>query len=121
VIVLSFVGGASTRHSDHLRFGERPPPLDLDRDELERPARRESLRPSHGSPGPEILICGMGDGGAPVVLSRARRHFSTGMRLSPWSDFTVSRCLYVWYILVVFKLCNSTYTTLLLHLRKDIP
>jgi hypothetical protein len=30
-----------TRHFDHLRFGERPRPLDLDRDGLERPARRE--------------------------------------------------------------------------------
>lgn len=45
-----------TRHSDHLLFGERPLPLDLDREGLERPARRELLRPSHGSPGPDILI-----------------------------------------------------------------
>jgi hypothetical protein len=67
----------------HSQFGERPRWLDRDRD-LERPARRDELRrPSHGSPGPEILICGMGAGGVPVVLSRARRHFSTGMRRSP--------------------------------------
>ena len=67
----------------HCRPGERPRWLDRDRD-LERPARREECRrPSHGSPGPEILICGMGAGGVPVVLSRALRHFSTGMRLSP--------------------------------------
>jgi len=72
--------------SNHFRLGERPRLLDLDRDrDLERPARRDELRrPSHGSPGPEILICGMGAGGDPVVLSRALRHFSTGMRLSPW-------------------------------------
>jgi len=70
-------------HFYPLRFGERPLPLDLQRDGLERPARRELLLPSHGSPGPEILICGVGAGGVPVVLSRARRHFRTGMRLSP--------------------------------------
>jgi hypothetical protein len=66
----------------HFRLGERPRLLDRERD-LERPARRELRRPSHGSPGPEILICGMGAGGVPVVLSRALRHFSTGIRLSP--------------------------------------
>lgn len=68
--------------SDHFRAGERPLKLDLDRD-LDRAARREPLRPSHGSPGPEILICGIGAGGSPLVLSRARLHFSTGIRLSP--------------------------------------
>lgn len=67
---------------NHFRLGERPRRLDRDRD-LERPARRELRRPSHGSPGPEILICGIGAGGEPVVLSRARRHFNTGMRRSP--------------------------------------
>lgn len=66
----------------HFRLGERPRRLDRDRD-LERPARRELRRPSHGSPGPEILICGIGAGGEPVVLSRALRHFNTGIRRSP--------------------------------------
>lgn len=69
---------------DYFRPGERPRRLDRDRErDLERPARRELRRPSHGSPGPEILICGIGAGGVPVVLSRAFRHFKTGMRLSP--------------------------------------
>ena len=67
----------------HCRLGERPRWLDRDRD-LERPARRDEFRrPSHGSPGPEILICGIGAGGVPVVLSRALRHLRTGMRRSP--------------------------------------
>ena len=39
---------------------------------------------SQGSPGPLTLIWGIGGGGALLLLSRARRHFRTGMRLSPW-------------------------------------
>ena len=37
----------------------------------------------HGSPGPLILICGVGGGGVPSLLFRARLHFSTGILLSP--------------------------------------
>lgn len=78
----------------HFRLGERPLWLDRER-VLERPARRDEWRrPSHGSPGPEILICGIGLGGVPVVLSRALRHLSTGMRRSPWRNDIVSSCKY---------------------------
>lgn len=74
------------------RLGERPLWLDRER-VLERPARRDEWRrPSHGSPGPEILICGIGLGGVPVVLSRALRHLRTGMRRSPWRNDIVSLC-----------------------------
>jgi len=109
------------RRSDHLLFGECPLPLDLHCDGLERPARRELVRPSHGSPGPEILICGMGDGGAPVVLSRARRHFSTGMRLSPWVDITVSRCLHVLHKSATFVLCAACMQPCHVIFRKNTP
>ena len=37
-----------------------------------------------GSPGPLILICGVGGGGTPSVLSRARLHVRSGSRLSPY-------------------------------------
>lgn len=115
-----------TCHKNHLRFGERPLPPDLQRDELERPARRELLLPSHGSPGPEILIWGVGAGGVPVVLSRARRHFSTGIRLSPWSDNAVSRCLTVRHTLTVLMLTNRATKCVILpshliYLKTNIP
>ncbi len=40
----------------------------------------------HGSPGPLTQIRGVGGGGMPSELSRARLHFSTGIRLSPYED-----------------------------------
>lgn len=43
----------------------------------------------YGSPGPLILICGIGGGGLPFVLSRARRHFRIGIRLSPWGIYAL--------------------------------
>lgn len=52
--------------------------------ELESLPRLVARRPSQGSPGPLILICGVGGGGTPSMLFFARLHFSTGIRLSPY-------------------------------------
>ena len=52
--------------------------------ELESLPRLVARRSSHGSPGPLILICGVGGGGVPSRLFFARRHFKTGIRLSPY-------------------------------------
>lgn len=45
--------------------------------------RNGGVESSQGSPGPLILICGVGGGGTPSVLFRARLHVRSGSRLSP--------------------------------------